>query len=139
MTRKPNDDAAYQWWRDALSGLKPQITDQPHPGFYRRKLVKGGPFVPVRVWMEGPRDESGELLDDEVMKCEVDGREVDAADQWLWICSYPIPEREYTYMIGLSKYAKKHDKREPLANPRKPINPLTFRLPEFPQAKRKSK
>lgn len=135
MTRKPNNDL--QWWRDALEGLKPQITDQPMPGWYRRRLVKHGPFVGVQIWNDAPHDESGDLLDDEILKCTVDNRDADPVDNWLYCCVHPISVKEFEYLSKLSKFAKKHAKREPLANPRKPINVLAFPLPEFPQAKRK--
>jgi hypothetical protein len=126
-----------EWWRDALNGLKPVVTDEPHPGFYKRRLVKGGPFVPVQIWIEGDRDDAGELVDDERILCSVNGREADAVDNWMYCCVHPISEAEFDYLTSLSSFARVHAPREPLANPKKKIDPLKFPLPSFPQAKRK--
>lgn len=112
--------------------------DDPKPGFFRRRLVKGGPFVPVRIWLEQPTDaETGELIDDAVLRCIVDGRDADPVDQWSYCCDQPITEQEYDYMWKLSDYARVHDRREPSATPRKKIDPLGFRLPTFERQKGK--
>ena len=50
----------------------------PKPGLYRTRLKARGPWVPVRVWwQDGARDEAGELVGDQVLRCEVDGDDVD--------------------------------------------------------------
>lgn len=50
----------------------------PKPGLFRTRTKPRGPWVPVRVWMESAeRDEAGEPLADDVMRCEIDGERVD--------------------------------------------------------------
>lgn len=131
----PHDPRA--WWRSALAGESPPITENPEPGFFKRRLVKGGPWVPVAIWIEAERDEAGDLLSDEVVKCTVDGRLVDVDSHWTYCAGSPITEAEFDYLSRVSSYAKASDKREPLANPRKPIDPLKFPLPTFSKPKRK--
>ncbi len=48
------------------------MPDRPtsSPGFYKARLVRGGPWVPVKTWYEdGDRDpETGELLSDQILR-----------------------------------------------------------------------
>lgn len=114
--------------------------NSPQVGFYKRRLVRGGAFVPVHVWLEEDIDpDTGELVGDSKLCCSVDGREACAEDHWLYICDQAISEKQFDYMTSLSAFARRHDKREPLANPRKPIDPLQFRLPTFNKPKGKTK
>jgi hypothetical protein len=126
-----------QWWRAAIAGDKPAITGDPRAGFYKRRLVKGGPWVPVHIWIERELDEAGDLMSDEVVKCTVDGRLADVDSTWSYCAGSPITEAEFDYLSGVSSYAKARSPREPLANPRKPIDPLKFPLPTFSKPKRK--
>lgn len=128
-----------EWWRAAIAGDKPAITAEPQAGFYKRRLVKGGPFVPVHIWIERELDEAGDLLSDEVVKCTVDGVLADVDSHWSYCCARPITEAEFDYLSRVSSYAKANDTREPLANPRRRINSLSFPLPTFKTTKRKRK
>ena len=135
--RKPVEDPL-EWWRSALKGEAVAVMDDPQPGFFRRRLVRGGPFVPVKVWLEQSIDvESGEIDGDSVLKCIVDGFEANPEDHWTYICDQPISEEDYEYLWRLSDYARLHDRREPLANPRKKINLMTVPFPTFKKSKGK--
>jgi hypothetical protein len=37
-------------------------------GYYKTRLYSKGPWVPIKVWWEGVR-ENGELVEDEVLRC----------------------------------------------------------------------
>ena len=104
VSRSPTSHSrAYSWHRDALAGKKPQITHEPECGWFRRKLVKGGPFVPARIFYEQPVDETtGELIGDEVMRCEVDGKRRVPDDEWTWLASDPISQEEFLAMSASS-------------------------------------
>lgn len=95
----------YSWHRDALDGLKPVIREDAYCGWYKRKLVKGGPWIPARIWMEQPIDEDGYLTDDEVMRCEINGVMADPIDEFSWLANNPITEDEYRYLVRLRKWA----------------------------------
>lgn len=80
----------YKYWTDALAGtLGPVHDGDPQCGFYRRRLFKDGPFVPVAIW----RGDDG-------MIALVDGKAADAADIWTWVCDKPITEAEYRKVVA---------------------------------------
>lgn len=97
MRQPTPDEVSYRWYRAALSGQKPPVHDgEPQCGFYRRKLVKGGPWVPAMIYLVADIDpDTGDLMGDEDFACLIDGRQADARDQWSWLCSNPIPYPEY--------------------------------------------
>lgn len=120
----------YAWHRAALAGLKPQVTHEPQCGFFRRRLVKGGPLVPCQIWLDQPIDEeTGELIGDEVLRCEVDGRERDAVDEWSWICADPITEAEFRHMVDDAKWLRENKPGAPEANPMQPV--LSRTIPQL--------
>lgn len=116
--------AAYAWWRAALAGEKPPIHDgDPKPGFYRRRMVRHGPWVPVRIWLEQPVDgETGELTGDETLRCEVDGRAADPGHQWTYVAGQPISESDFNYMRQRAAWALRHAPDHPIANPNAPVD-----------------
>lgn len=93
------------WYLAALFGEKPPLHDDspPEPGWYKRRLIARGPFVPARVWCEENRDDDGELTEDVRYYCEVNGSLVNAFDEWWLICKYPISRDEWEMMDGLRK------------------------------------
>lgn len=124
--RKPTTrDEAYSWWRAALRGKALIVSDDPQCGFFKRRLVKDGPFVPARIWLDQDVDpETGELCDDERLQCEVNGSYADPLDAWQWLCANPITEQEFKYMEALREHAALHEPDHPMADPRKPIDQL---------------
>lgn len=38
-------------WRECLRTEQPAATDEPHCGWWRRRLYKGGPHVPVVIFL----------------------------------------------------------------------------------------
>lgn len=135
MIRTPTPLAvSLAWWREALAMPAYErvgIPDQPNAGFFQRRLVKGGPFVPARIWLHQDIGEDGELLDDEVLRCEVNGEPADAEEQWSYLCSAPISEAEFNYMTERGRWAAWYAPHEPAANPRRAIDWLTVAPPTF--------
>lgn len=97
MIRQPTPMATlFAWHRAAIRGDNPPRHDaDPHPGWYKRRLVKGGPWVPVRIYVDRDIDPStGELTCDEVLRIEVEGIDRgDPADQWTYLT--PISRAEF--------------------------------------------
>lgn len=94
MIRQPSTTSQlYGWHRAALAGENPPIHDGlPECGWYKRKMVKGGPWVPARIFITRDIDpETGELTDDERMLIEIDGE------------TYRTPEKQWTYLIPISR------------------------------------
>lgn len=76
----------YAYWTNALAGDLGSVSDgHPQAGFYRRRLHKDGPFVPVAIW----RNAEGNVV------ALADDKLVDASDIWTWVCDKPITEAEY--------------------------------------------
>lgn len=77
--------ADYTYWQNALDGKFGPVHDSdPQPGFYRRRTRRGGPFVPVAIWVH-----EGEMV------AVQDGARADAAEIWTHVCQHPIPEAWY--------------------------------------------
>lgn len=101
MIRQPSlTSALYAWHRAAVAGkAPPQHEGDPQCGWYRTRLVRGGPWVPARIWIEREIDPySGELLSPEVFRCEIDGQRRDPYRVWTYIT--PIPREEYDALIA---------------------------------------
>ena len=135
MRRPTKPDELLAWYRRAIANAQlPEharerlpVTMEPQCGWFRRRLIRGGPWVPARIWVEihdQPVDAAGELVADEVLlwRCTVNGVEKEAEDEWPILCGRPITEDEFEFLSGLERYATKHDQREPLANPKAPID-----------------
>lgn len=108
------------------------IGNGPQPGFYQTRLTKGGPFVPARVWFNiADRDEAGDLMDDECMMMEIDGKRIQTElamnEKWLWMYGWPITKADYDFMMADSKHAKEHRPDDPKATPTKTIDLSTQR------------
>lgn len=99
MRRPTTESEAYDWWRRTLAGERvPRIEDEPEPGFYRIRRFKGGPFVPVAIWIEQEIDEAGELASPEVMRCIVNGVPADPVRTWLFCRA--ISAEQYDALTG---------------------------------------
>jgi hypothetical protein len=102
----PPDHVFGFYWR-ALNGAREEITEQdPQAGWWQIRLVKRGPWVPVRIWLEQEIGECGELLSPEVLKCTVDGAEKDPREVWQWCCTRPIEEHHFRYLTALRAWQR---------------------------------
>lgn len=98
--------------------------DTPAAGFYKIRMVRNGPFVPVRIWHGPSRDPvTGELLDrSHLWHAERRGRIIEIHHVWPWAGRFPIDEREYNYMLSLVTWADDHAPQAPEATPRQPVD-----------------
>lgn len=120
----------YAWHAEAMAGIKPVITDTPQCGWFKRVLVKGGVMVPARVWLYQNIDrETGELVEDELLQCEVNGEYADAQDQWSWLANNPISRAEFLYLSARIEHAARHEPDDAFADPRAPIDLNRLPLP----------
>lgn len=98
---------------------KPLYVGEADVGWYKTKLVSGGPWVPCRIY-----DEDGE------MKAEVDGRPEEMAGDvpasWPW---HPSTRFEFDYLTSLRIWTEKHDPQDPMAKPRERIDIRKMRPP----------
>lgn len=117
MIRQPTSFAtAYGWHMAAVAGREVDRHDGvPHCGWYKRKLVKGGPWVPVRIYLDRKIDPlTGELTEDEVMRIEVEGIEADdVEDQWTYLT--PISKAEFDHLMDFRlRDGRMLDSRRPI-------------------------
>lgn len=110
------------WWRKSLKAKQPYI-DEPQAGFYKRRLVVGGPWVPGRLWREPEIDfETEKPTGMFLMHCEVAGKPVNPLRAWDALSRMPIPQDEFDHRVAVGKWASEHDKTSSEANVDKPIN-----------------
>lgn len=87
------------WHRAALAGECPATHDgYPECGWFKRRWVKGGPWVPVRIYLDRDIDPmTGELTRDEVMCIEIEGiQHVDPEEHWTYLT--PITRAEFEHL-----------------------------------------
>ena len=125
----------YAWHTNAVRGHLAEdmpLTEDPQCGWFKRRLVKNGPFVAAQIWMYQPIDPAtGELEADETLRCEVSGKFAEAADQWVWLCQNPIAKAEFDYITATQQWAVENAPDEPMANPREPTNWSKVPTPNF--------
>jgi hypothetical protein len=115
---------------------------RPEPGFFKLRLVKGGPFVGARIEYGPTRDPlTGEPLDRSWhYAADINGfvdqnpRPEPNDDVWkVWEFGQRIDEAEYRFLIADREWAAKHAPELPEATPRKPVDlrqiPIPFLKP----------
>lgn len=113
----------------------------PRPGLYRMRLVKDGPFVPVKIWFGLPVIDGEEQDRAPRWLCEIAGRtdfwEKDAGNYrcrcaldigraWPFCANAPISEQDYAYMLDHAEWSRQFKPSNPDANPRKAIDLATL-------------
>lgn len=100
MIRQPTSfSRAYAWHAAALRGEPVTRHDGiPEAGFFRMRRVKGGPFVPVRIWIERDIDpDTGELAAPERYRAEVEGLPADPESIWTYLT--PISRADFDALV----------------------------------------
>lgn len=113
------------------------VTEEPQDGYFKSRLVRGGPFVPIRIHrgrpvIDGEEQDRGErwlvTVDGatDFMETGPDGYRChvlfDVGRFWPWCARYPIPEDEYHFLIDKAEWAKAHAPERPEASPREAVN-----------------
>lgn len=105
--------------------------DQPEPGFFTLRLVKGGPKVPARIIHAPATDPlTGETLDRSYWwSAEISGKpagepSMQPTDEVMriWLFGEPITEADYRYEVADMDWCLAHAPAEPKANPRQRID-----------------
>ena len=105
--------------------------DDPQPGHYKMRLVSGGPWLPVIIWWhKADRDEAGDLMEDEGLECEIDGKRVDPYARWVSVARHPIGKLEFKRLSALRQWAADHAPDDPYAAPDQPVD-LNKAAPNF--------
>lgn len=101
MIRQPTRrmDLYRHYWRALEEDASVEVHEgDPQCGWYKTRLVKNGPWVPVEIRMVQVIDElTGELTEPERMICIVAGERRDPARMWTFLT--PIPRAEHDALI----------------------------------------
>lgn len=101
----------------------------PIDGFYIMRLVKRGPWVPVRIWFGSSFDPAtGEWCDRSYLwRCCIDGEQRNIWEAWPACSGEPITAAEYRYRRQRSLHMRQHEPDQPEARPRRPVDYGTVR------------
>jgi hypothetical protein len=84
------DAKDYEFWRIALRGGKQSVQESnPQCGFYKRRLVEDGAWLPIAFWRN---------KDDRIV-CGFEGKLVDSIEHWTFAAKYPVSEASYRHHI----------------------------------------
>jgi hypothetical protein len=84
------DAKDYEFWRAALRGERQPVHESnPRCGFYKRRLLRDGPWLPIAFW----RDK-----DDNIVCC-FEGQLVDSVEHWTFAAKHPVSEASYRHYI----------------------------------------
>ena len=131
-------EQALDWHTRALKDLEMRLpimlddTFDPQCGWFLARQSRGGPLVPARIYLEQEVcPETGNLLSDEVLKCEINGREYDPEEQFPYLCGEPITEQAYNYLMARKDFTETYAPHEPAANPFKKVDWGNVPTPTF--------
>jgi len=112
--------------------------DKPEPGLYKRRLVRGGPWV--TVWIDRfctctAADNYDGKRHIWTSECDrfpplralvSENRFEDLDEQWTHCAGNRISLSEYLHLNNLKEWAQRHAPDDPFANPSKPANNLSI-------------
>lgn len=93
----------YAYWHAATTGatLPAVYDDEPQAGYYKTRMRRNGPFVPVEVvCVQTVDDETGELTEPERFEARMPGGEVKSLDR-LWTYLKPITVADFDALTAL--------------------------------------
>ena len=101
--------------------------ETPAAGFYAISLRSGAVKVGVRIWHGPPRDpHTGDIMDRHWRwQATANGEYIDLERVWPQCARSPISEAEHDHLCRLQAWGREHDPDGALADPTKPIDPLT--------------
>jgi hypothetical protein len=107
--------------------------NDPQPGWFLAKSGKDHPLMPARIWRPCVCTIGGEDEHDWQESCdrypalaaEINGQPADV--DRVWMSRDVITEEEFRYLTDTAAWDRQNDPAAPLANPNKPIDPLTVK------------
>lgn len=97
--RPKTDEELHAWWRAALADpLTPRHDGDPQPGLYVMRMIKGGPWVPVKIWAEQEVDDAGELCAPVIILATRSEKSVDPLS--IWTYCRPVSEEQFARILA---------------------------------------
>lgn len=88
------------WWTEEMKVRGQHVGDEPQCGFYMRKLVRGGQFVPARIFREPEYDWlTDKPTGRDILRCQLGLTFKDARAEWPRLSMTPISEADYNKMM----------------------------------------
>lgn len=87
-----------EWHRKKMAGEAAATTTTPECGWFLRPVGKVGKetkYLPASIYWEPRVNDDGERVNDDILRCEVGGAQVDPEEEWLFIAKRPISKDEY--------------------------------------------
>jgi len=93
----------FQWWFDKLNGKSPQVDETVQSGFYRGRMKKDGPLLPIATWIDSSSGQRVCLLGfsaESGRKPEAYSLSGDAlARRWTFFCESPVAYNIYEHVV----------------------------------------
>ena len=136
MCQPTTDAKALEWHSNVMLGVEAEATvvfnEEPECGWFLVRLVKDGPLLPARIWLEQDiDDDTGELLDDEKLRCQVIYLDKDPEEWWPRLCTRPISQERYDYLMALGDWAAENETTNPMVQPFKKVSAKDIPMPKF--------
>ena len=128
----------FAWWEEELKRPGQPLPEIPQCGFYMRRLVKGGPMVPARIWREPELDVEGKETGRDVLRCEVGGKDRDPMAEWVRLSMHPVKKSKHSFEMADAAHARDYRPNDPKASPEKPIEIEKLPKPTNPRSRRKA-
>lgn len=95
----------------------------PIAGFYRIRLVRGGPLCAARLWLGfGADPDGGDDRGCFMWRAMINGKETDLDRVWPYCADKGCTEAEFLYLLAVHGHAVKWHPNMPEANPRQKID-----------------
>lgn len=128
-------DDQWEWWREELAAPGQQLPALPQSGYYKTRLVHGGPWVPARIWREPQTDAEGRDMGFDLLRCEINGKPKDPMQHFTRLSMYPIRQSEFQFQVADYAHARDYRPEDPKANPAQPIDLTKQPAPRNPRRK----
>ena len=115
--------------------MTPRALDRPEPGYWRIRLVKGGPLVPAMIrrvqCLHEPGDPFNPMDRSPSWYAEIDGRPVAWSRVWETRPVETITAADYAHEVDTGRWAREHAPDHPRAAPREKVDLMTMPLPQW--------
>lgn len=110
--------------------------EEPTAGYYRMRLVMGGPLVGIRIWFGEPLEPwTREPMDrGPRWNAEINGMHGEIDRVWPTCLRHPIDKAEYDYLTESCGWARQNDGFDPMGQPFRKTNWDDASAPTFEEA-----